>query len=129
MEKRIRELPENPVCEKCGNGLLACLRFHEDPEKLHDILERRLKGEELIEEDLEYLAHARRTADLILSHGKKALTALQVRGVGPETAFRILGKMHTNEDDFYMDLLKAKIQYLRTRPYWKNNTKDEVARR
>jgi ATP-dependent Lhr-like helicase len=129
VEKRIRELPGNPICEKCGTGLLACLRFHEDPEKLRDILERRLKGEELIEEDLEYLTHARRTADLILSHGKKALTALQVKGVGPETAFRTLGKMHTNEDDFYMDLLKAKIQYLRTRPYWKNNTKDEVARR
>ena len=128
MEKRIRKLPENPVCEKCGSGLLACLRFQENPEKLRDILERRLKGEELIEEDLEQLTHARRTADLILSHGKKALTALQVRGVGPETAFRILGKMHPNEDDFYMDLLKAKIQYLRTRPYWKDSAKDEVAR-
>jgi ATP-dependent Lhr-like helicase len=66
------------------------------------------------------LAHARRTADLILSYGKKALIALQVKGVGPETAFRILGKMHTSEEDFYMDLLKAKVQYLRTRPYWED---------
>jgi ATP-dependent Lhr-like helicase len=43
-----------------------------------------------------------------------------VKGVGPETAFRILGKMHPQEDEFYMDLLKAKIQYLRTREYWEN---------
>jgi ATP-dependent Lhr-like helicase len=56
----------------------------------------------------------------VLSHGKKALTAFQVKGIGPETAFRILGKMHPNENDYYTDLLKAKIQYLRTRPYWQN---------
>jgi len=26
--------------------------------------------------------------------------------------------MHRDEEEFYEDLLKAKIQYLRTRPYW-----------
>lgn len=119
-EKRIRELPEKLVCEKCGAGLLADLRFGRDPKIIRDILKRRLEGKELTPEELEELTHARRTADLVLSHGKKALIAFQVRGVGPETAFRILGKMHPNEDDFYMDLLKAKIQFLRTRPYWKD---------
>jgi hypothetical protein len=44
--------------------------------------------------------------------------ALQVKGVGPEAASRILGKMHPQEEKFYMDLLKAKIQYLRTREFW-----------
>lgn len=43
---------------------------------------------------------------------------MQVKGVGPETASRILGKMHPQEEQFYMDLLKAKIQYLRTREFW-----------
>jgi ATP-dependent Lhr-like helicase len=127
-EERIRELPENPVCGECGAGLLACLRFGQKPKKLRDVLKHRLKGEELVEEDLKQLSHARRTADLILSYGKKALIALQVRGVGPETAFRILGKMHPKEDDFYMDLLKAKIQYLRTRPYWEDDTKNVTLR-
>ncbi len=127
-EERIRELPENPVCGECGAGLLASLRFGQKPEKLRDVLKQRLEGEALVEEDLEQLSHARRTADLILSYGKKALIALQVRGVGPETAFRILGKMHPEEDDFYMDLLKAKIQYLRTRPYWEDDTKNVALR-
>jgi len=119
-EKRIRELPEKLVCENCGAGLLADLRLGQDPKILRDILKRRLEGKELTPEELEELTHARRTADLVLSHGKKALIAFQVRGVGPETAFRILGKMHPSEDDFYMDLLKAKIQFLRTRPYWED---------
>jgi hypothetical protein len=43
--------------------------------------------------------------------------------VGPETASRILGKMHSKEEEFYMDLLKAKIQYLKTRQYWEKKDK------
>jgi ATP-dependent Lhr-like helicase len=121
-EKRIRELPERPVCEKCGSGLLAQVRLDQNPKTLLDILKRRQKGE-VTPEELEHLTHARRTADLTLSYGKKALIALQVKGIGPETAFRILGKMHPNEDDFYMDLLRAKIQYLRTKPYWDKKSK------
>jgi len=119
-EKRIRELPDKPVCEKCGSGLLADLHPIQDPKTLINILKRRLSGEELAPEELDQLTEARRTADLVLSHGKRALTAFQVRGVGPETAFRILSRMHPKEDDFYMDLLKAKIQFLRTRPYWED---------
>jgi len=122
-EKRIRELSEKPVCEKCGSGLLAQVRLDQNPKTIMEILKRRQKGAELTSEELGHLSYARRTADLTLSYGKKALIALQVKGVGPETAFRILGKMHPNEDDFYMDLLKAKIQYLRTKPYWENQKK------
>jgi len=28
--------------------------------------------------------------------------------------------MHPSEEEFYMDLLKAKIQYLRTREFWED---------
>jgi ATP-dependent Lhr-like helicase len=127
-EKRIRELPEKPTCEKCGSGLLAQVRLDQNPKTLIEILKRRQRAEQLTPEELEHLTYARRTADLTLSYGKKALIALQVKGVGPETAFRILGKMHPNEDDFYMDLLKAKIQYLRTKPYWNEKDKNKQFR-
>ena len=90
---------------------------------VQEILKKRLNGEEVTPEELEQLTHARRTADLILSYGRKALIAFLVRGIGPGTAFRILGKMHPGEDEFYMDLLKAKIQYLRTRPFWEDKEK------
>jgi ATP-dependent Lhr-like helicase len=122
LEARIRDIPEKPVCEKCGAGLLTSIRRQQDLENLKTIFQRRMKGEKLDEEELKELSGARRRADLTLSYGKQAIIALQVKGVGPETAFRILGKMHVNEDEFYMDLLKAKIQFLRTRQYW--NGKD-----
>ena len=124
-ERRIRDLEEKPFCPKCRSGLLAKLMHGQDPKSLWTVLESRTKGQDLVPKDLEELSYARRTADLILSHGKEALIALQTKGVGPETAFRILGKMHPNDDDFYLDLLKAKIQYIKSSPYWKGR-KDNI---
>jgi ATP-dependent Lhr-like helicase len=117
-EKKIKALPEQPTCEKCGSRLLALLYPGQEAKRLMEILRKRRDGKTLTEEELREISHARRTADLILSYGRKAIIALKVKGVGPETAFRILGKMHPSEEEFYMDLLKAKIQYLRTREFW-----------
>lgn len=116
--QKIKELPEEPHCGNCGSGLLAPLYRSQDQAKLQDALKRRKEGKELLPEELKEVSQARRKADLILSYGKQAVRAMQVKGVGPETASRILGKMHPEEDKFYMDLLKAKIQFLRTREYW-----------
>ncbi len=115
---RIKDLTEQPECENCHSHLLTLLYFSQDAEKLVEDLKKRREGKELTPEELKDLSNARRKADLILSYGKQAVRALQVKGVGPETASRILGKMHPEEDKFYMDLLKAKVQYLRTREFW-----------
>ena len=117
-QMRIKDLPEEPKCGNCNSRLLTVLYFSQDVEKLKEDLKKRRDAKELTPEELKDLSNARRKADLILSYGKQALKALQVKGVGPETASRILGKMHPDEDQFYMDLLKAKIQYLRTREFW-----------
>jgi ATP-dependent Lhr-like helicase len=119
-EERIKELPEQPKCEKCGSRLLALLYPSQEVKRLQEILKKRREGKSLTEDELKEIAHARRTADLILSYGKKAVIALKVKGVGPETAFRILGKMHPSDEEFYMDLLRAKIQYLKTREFWED---------
>jgi ATP-dependent Lhr-like helicase len=118
LQEKIKNLPEQPQCSKCGSGLMAPLYRSQDLAHLQDALVRRREGKELTPEELKELSQARRKADLILSYGKQAVRALQVKGVGPEAASRILGKMHPEEDKFYMDLLKAKIQYLRTREFW-----------
>jgi ATP-dependent Lhr-like helicase len=118
VSEKIKDLRDQPQCSKCGSGLLAPLYRSQDLEHLRDALVRRREGKELTPEELKELSQARRKADLILSYGKQAVRALQVKGVGAETASRILGKMHFEDDKFYMDLLKAKIQYLKTREYW-----------
>jgi ATP-dependent Lhr-like helicase len=119
-EEKVRSLPEEPECGKCRSRLLALMYFSQDARRLAEVLKKRHEDKELSEEELKELTGARRKADLILSYGKKAIKALEVKGVGPETASRILGKMQSKEEEFYMDLLKAKIQYLKTRQYWEN---------
>jgi len=118
IHEKIKDLPDQPKCGKCGSELLAPLYRSQDKTHLYDALIRRREGKELTPEELKELSQARRKADLILSYGKQAVRALQVKGVGAETASRILGKMQPEEDKFYMDLLKAKVQYLRTREFW-----------
>ena len=119
-EEKIRNLNEHPACGNCESKLLAPLYFSQNAAHVQEILQKRQQGKDLAEEELKELTNARRMADLVLSYGKQAVVALEVKGVGPETASRILGKMHPKEDEFYMDLLKAKIQYLRTREFWEN---------
>jgi ATP-dependent Lhr-like helicase len=98
---------------------LALLYPGQDAQRLREILRNRQRGKELSQEDVKELSTARRSADLTLSYGKMAIMAMEVKGIGPETASRILGRMHPRDEEFYMDLLKAKIQYLRTREFWK----------
>jgi ATP-dependent Lhr-like helicase len=118
LQERIKNLPDEPECGNCHSHLLTLLYPSQDSQKLKEDLQKRREGKELSPEELKELTQARRKADLILSYGKQAVRALQVKGIGPETASRILGKMHPVQDEFYTDLLKAKIQYLRTREFW-----------
>jgi ATP-dependent Lhr-like helicase len=119
-EMRIRDLPERFTCNHCGSGLLAVLRRSEDPTHFQSLLNRMKVGEQLLPEDVEIVTNGRKTADMVLSYGRKALEALTVYGVGPVTAYQVLSRMHATDKDFYSDLLKAKIQYMRTRQYWDN---------
>jgi ATP-dependent Lhr-like helicase len=115
---RIKDLADELECANCHSRLITVLYPNQDVFKLTANLRKCREGAELAPEELRELSIARRKADLILSYRKKAVQALQVKGVGPEMASRILGKMYFEEEKFFMDLLKAKIQYLRTREFW-----------
>jgi len=115
-EERVGGLPEFPKCKHCGSGLLALKsKIRSDVPR---ILEKRKSGVELTEEEQAVLSRARRAADLVLSYGRQAAIALLTWGVGPQTAASVLAKMHVRDEDFYADLLKAKLRYIQTRPFW-----------
>jgi len=115
---RIRDLDDRPICGSCGSGLLAMMRRHQDPAFFLELLMRWKNGADLIGDEQEALMQGRRTADMVLSYGRRAVEALRVYGVGPVTSYRVLSKMHRDEREFYADLLRAKIQYMKTRQYW-----------
>jgi ATP-dependent Lhr-like helicase len=111
-------MEDHPRCGNCGSGLLAMMRRHQSPDHFLSLLRRFKEGEELFGDDQDQLVHGRKTADMVLSYGRKAMEALMVYGVGPVTSYQVLSKMHRSEEEFYKDLLKAKIQYMKTRQYW-----------
>jgi ATP-dependent helicase Lhr and Lhr-like helicase len=63
---------------------------------------------------------------LVLNYGKPAIFALVGRGIGPDTAARILSRysvsdLYKSEEiqiKFLKDILKAELTYARTRGFW-----------
>jgi ATP-dependent helicase Lhr and Lhr-like helicase len=69
--------------------------------------------------DTEALVRAGYTsAELVAHHGERALLALAARGVGPETARRLLGRAYRDDEAFLTELLRAERSYARTRAFW-----------
>ncbi len=58
------------------------------------------------------------SAELLAHYGERALFALAARGVGPETARRLLARHYRDEDAFFTEILRAERAYARTRAFW-----------
>ncbi|OGS48611.1 MAG: hypothetical protein A3K68_05505 [Euryarchaeota archaeon RBG_16_68_13] len=57
-------------------------------------------------------------ASLVMAHGRKAVLALMGRGIGEDTAARILRGYHESEEDFLREVLAAEVTYARTKRFW-----------
>jgi ATP-dependent Lhr-like helicase len=107
----VSRVPEHPQCPKCGARLIAALKPYE--EEAYAVTAKKKKNEE--ERALEQ--RLMKNANIVLSSGKKAVIALSARGVGPETASRILATL-TDGDAFYREILKAERTFIQTHRYW-----------
>ena len=58
------------------------------------------------------------SAELVAHYGERALLALAARGVGPETARRLLSRVYRDDEAFLTELLRAERAYARTRAFW-----------
>ncbi len=113
---RVTRLPEKVSCKKCGAGLLTILP--RESEELLRLLKKYSKKEKLQANERKKVERAYQTADLILTHGRRAIVAMAGRGIGPKTAVRILSKDYREENDFYREILRAERIYARTRRFW-----------
>ena len=111
-------LSDHPCCQNCGSKLLAPVFWSTG--YVASVLRKKRDRQSLDENEQKALTRARRSADLVIAYGRRAVIAQSVYGIGPQTASRVLSKMHEDDDEFYRDLLEAKLQFITTRPYWNN---------
>ena len=108
----VGQLPDKIRCAKCEGVLMAAIQPYIKAQL--DILKKGPTNEEQKKE----LKRIYKNANLVMAHGKKAVIALVGRGVGPDTAARILARYQTEEDEFLRDILAAEIMYARTKRFW-----------
>jgi ATP-dependent Lhr-like helicase len=109
---KVRRVRDQPECPECGATQIACLNPW-DQETVAAV-----RSNDRDDEEERWVQRAYRSASLVQSHGKQAVIALAARGVGPQTAARIIGKLREDERDFYRDILEQERQYARTQSFW-----------
>ncbi|USZ68210.1 DEAD/DEAH box helicase [Halorussus salilacus] len=110
--KPVRRVSDRPECPECGSTRIAALNPWADE------VVKAVRAPEKDDEQEKMTQRAYKAANLVQSHGKKAVVALAARGVGPRNAARIISKLREDEDDFYRDILEQERRYARTQSFW-----------
>ncbi|PKK81461.1 MAG: hypothetical protein CVT47_02325 [Thermoplasmata archaeon HGW-Thermoplasmata-2] len=108
---KIATVDDRPRCPKCKSLMIASVRENDESVKFL------ARGAKTDEEDT-MLKRLRRNAGLVATSGKRAVIAMAARGIGPDTASRILEARYDDEYEFLKAILKAEINYARTRRFW-----------
>ena len=100
-------------CPSCQSPMLT---LYDDAYK--NVVDKTRKGIRLRGGEIEVMKEALRYASLFSAYGGKAAVALSVYGVGYRTAARTLMMLKRDEHSFFMDLLEAQKNFIRTKKYW-----------
>ena len=114
-ETRVKRAVKSTKCPKCGAILLGVTRPWNEVGKR---VLAKPKGAELTDEERKELSRLATSANLLADHGERALLALAARGVGPDTAGRLLAKQKEGDDAFLRAIMEAEITYARNRQFW-----------
>ena len=108
-------LPRRIACRRCQSVQVAVLRpWQEDQARLLRT-KARLSGEEAAERE-----RLIRNGAIVASFGPVAARALVARGVGPDTAARILQKVaDPAQPAFWREILQAELTFARTNAFWR----------
>jgi ATP-dependent Lhr-like helicase len=110
--RTVGQVEERIVCKACGSVMVAAMR-RSDADNIQLLLKRNPGAEEK-----KAIKKMMKSANLVMTHGRKAVLALAARGVGPDTASKILAMPHEDEDDFLAAVLSAEVTFARTKKFW-----------
>ncbi|HDS44600.1 MAG TPA: DEAD/DEAH box helicase [Methanomicrobia archaeon] len=113
------------VCPVCSSRLIAALKPWEDEEIR--LVKQAAAHNTGARAERARVKRVYRNANLVLSHGPRAVVALAARGVGPEIASRIIRRVNpavpateteAEEHRFYRQILDEERKYARTKRFW-----------
>jgi ATP-dependent helicase Lhr and Lhr-like helicase len=104
---------EKIKCESCGSPIIT---FYDD--EYLDVVIKRIKSSRLNKNDATIRDEMLKYANLIDSYGARAAIALSVYGIGPRSAARALMMLKHDDKDFFIELIEAQKNFIRTKKYW-----------
>jgi ATP-dependent Lhr-like helicase len=109
---RVGDAPKRFVCGKCGGNMIAVLKEYER-ENIR-LFAKKGPGAD----DRKEMTRISKNANLVNENGSKAVLILAGRGIGPDSASRILNRMHIDEDDLLRDILASEVLYAKNKRFW-----------
>ena len=97
-------------CPICSSYLVASFSEFD-----YDQLREFLKGDESM---MDFGKRLVKNAHLVKERGMEAVIAMAARGIGPETAGRLLSVTYINKEDFIKAILNAEIEFAKNRRFW-----------
>ena len=110
---QISDLPDYPVCPKCGSSSLGVLRSVES--KVQSLVDKR--GEKLTKDEDKINRRAIKTAKLVSKFGKNAAVALSGKNVQFSDVKELLKKENRLTNNFFELIIEAEKKSLR-RKFW-----------
>ncbi|HDQ06255.1 MAG TPA: hypothetical protein ENN36_06005, partial [Candidatus Bathyarchaeota archaeon] len=110
---RMNDLPEKPVCPKCGSSALGMLGRSEAV--VQSLVDKR--GEKLTKSETKIRRQAAKTAWLLSKYGKASAVALAGRNIQVSDAEEILENENTLSDHFFELITEAEKNSLK-RKFW-----------
>lgn len=113
--RRLGEIKDSDriACPSCSSPMIT---LYDD--KYLKIIEKRNASKRLTSSDRAVAREMLQYTSLIESYGPKAAIALSVYGIGPRSAARALMMLRRDERLFFIDLIEAQKNFVRTKKYW-----------
>jgi ATP-dependent Lhr-like helicase len=114
--RTVSTLDDDVSCPICEAKMIAILP--PSNKSFPKIVQKKVGGSRLTKEEEKEYTSRTLTAGLVAQYGKRAIIVLAGRGIGPQTASRILKPGLNERLDVLKAIAKAEIEYARTRPFW-----------
>ncbi|MDE1868591.1 MAG: DEAD/DEAH box helicase [Candidatus Micrarchaeota archaeon] len=104
---------ETIACPSCASPMIS---LYDDT--YVKVIEKRIEGKRLSPGERQTMSEIIRYANLFSGYGGRAAVALSVYGIGAKTAARALMMFKHDEKSFFIDLIEAQKNFIRTKKYW-----------